>query len=46
MNPARSFGPAIISGHMEHLWVYLTSTTLGAICAGGLWLLWRRRKDD
>lgn len=44
MNPARSFGPAIVSGHAEHLWVYLISTTLGAICASGLWLLWKKRK--
>ncbi|HEY9001662.1 MAG TPA: aquaporin [Mucilaginibacter sp.] len=33
MNPARSFGPAIVSGHIEHLWIYLTATSLGAISA-------------
>lgn len=48
MNPARSFAPAIVSGHTEHLWVYLTSTTLGALSASALWLLlpkfYRRRK--
>jgi len=33
MNPARSLAPAIVSGHTEHLWVYLTATTLGAIIA-------------
>ena len=33
MNPARSLGPAVVSGHLEHLWVYLTATTLGAACA-------------
>ncbi len=25
MNPARSLGPAIISGHIENLWIYLTA---------------------
>jgi aquaporin NIP len=30
MNPARSFGPAFISGHCEHLWIYLTAPPLGA----------------
>jgi aquaporin NIP len=48
MNPARSFAPAIISGHTEHLWVYLIATTLGAMSAGGLWLFlprfYQRRK--
>lgn len=30
MNPARSLGPALVSGHTEHLWIYLTATVLGA----------------
>ncbi|MBI3259408.1 MAG: aquaporin [Ignavibacteriae bacterium] len=33
MNPARSFAPAIISGHLECLWVYLTAPFLGAALA-------------
>lgn len=37
MNPARSFAPAIVSGHVEHLWVYLLATTLGALAASGFW---------
>ena len=37
MNPARSFGPAIVSGHMEHLWIYLSATTLGASSAIPVW---------
>jgi aquaporin NIP len=37
MNPARSFAPAIVSGHTEHLWVYLSATTLGAISAIPVW---------
>ena len=31
MNPARSFAPAIVSGHLEHLWVYLTAPIAGAL---------------
>lgn len=31
MNPARSFAPAIISGHLNHLWIYLTAPTAGAL---------------
>jgi aquaporin Z len=33
MNPARSLAPAVVSGHLEHLWVYLFGTTLGALAA-------------
>jgi aquaporin Z len=36
MNPARSLAPAVISGHLEHLWVYLTAPTLGAVLAVGV----------
>jgi len=30
MNPARSLAPAIVSGHLEHLWLYLVAPVLGA----------------
>lgn len=30
MNPARSLGPAIVSGKLDHLWIYLTATFAGA----------------
>lgn len=33
MNPARSLAPALISGHLEHLWIYLTAPLLGAVIA-------------
>jgi len=33
MNPARSLAPAIMSGHLEHLWVYLTAPIIGACLA-------------
>jgi len=33
MNPARSIGPAIVSGHFEHLWLYVVATILGALFA-------------
>ncbi|MGN6569716.1 MAG: MIP/aquaporin family protein [Flavipsychrobacter sp.] len=37
MNPARSFAPAIVSGHTEHLWLYLAAPTIGAALAVLLW---------
>lgn len=33
MNPARSLAPALVSGHLEHLWVYLTAPLIGSIGA-------------
>ncbi len=33
MNPARSLAPAVVSGHPEHLWLYLTAPVLGALLA-------------
>ena len=37
MNPARSLAPALVSGHLEHLWLYLAATTLGAVAAIPVW---------
>jgi len=33
MNPARSLAPAIVSGHIESLWVYLFAPVIGALLA-------------
>jgi aquaporin Z len=33
VNPARSLGPAVASGHFEHLWIYLIAPVLGALGA-------------
>lgn len=31
MNPARSLGPALVSGDLANLWIYLVAPTLGAV---------------
>ena len=33
MNPTRSLAPALVSGHLEHLWIYLAGPMLGAALA-------------
>jgi aquaporin Z len=33
MNPARSLAPALVSLHLEHLWLYLVAPPLGAAAA-------------
>lgn len=41
MNPARSLAPALVSGHLEHLWIYLSAPFLGALIAVPLFTLLR-----
>jgi aquaporin Z len=33
MNPARSISPAIVSGHLQHLWLYIIAPIAGAAFA-------------
>jgi aquaporin Z len=33
MNPARSLAPALVSGTLNHLWIYLTAPLAGAALA-------------
>jgi len=33
MNPARSLAPALVSGHLNHLWIYIAGPMLGAAAA-------------
>jgi aquaporin Z len=41
MNPARSLAPAVLSGHLAAVWVYLTAPVLGAAIAVPLWKIVR-----
>lgn len=39
MNPARSLSPALVSGNMQSLWLYLLAPVLGAVIAVFVWKL-------
>jgi aquaporin Z len=33
MNPARSLGPAVMSGNLEYLWLYIVAPVIGTLLA-------------
>ncbi|MFM2198216.1 MAG: hypothetical protein RLZZ505_1648 [Verrucomicrobiota bacterium] len=46
MNPARSLGPALASGHFGHIWLYPFATILGAILAIPLFKITRKPETN
>lgn len=37
MNPARSLAPSIVSGNLDHFWIYILAPIIGAVSAVGVW---------
>jgi aquaporin Z len=42
MNPARSIAPAVVSGKLDHLWIYIAGPIIGAAAAVPLWMATRK----
>jgi MIP family channel proteins len=42
INPARQLGPAVLSGQITDLWIYLIAPVLGALAGGGMYRLLKR----
>lgn len=39
MNPIRSIAPALVSGHLENLWIYILAPISGALVSVGAWMI-------
>lgn len=46
MNPARSLGPALVSGNFQYIWHYVFSTILGALIAIPLFKITRKSETN
>jgi len=45
LNPARQFGPAVVSGHADKLWVFLMAPMVGAEVAARLLKAFQQRRQ-
>jgi len=46
LNPARSFGPALISGDFSYNWIYWIAPVIGSLIAAGIHRLLHREQDS
>jgi glycerol uptake facilitator-like aquaporin len=46
VNPARSFGPALVTNEWKDFWVYIVGPSVGALLAAAGWMFFRTMGDD
>ncbi len=46
VNPARSFGPALIGNEWGDFWVYIVGPAVGALIVAFFWQFWKNMGDD
>lgn len=46
VNPARSFGPALVANRWDDFWVYIVGPSVGALIVAALWMVWKDFGND
>jgi MIP family channel proteins len=46
VNPARSFGPALITNQWSDFWVYIVGPAAGAVLVAVFWMFWKGFGED
>ena len=46
VNPARSFGPALVTGEWDDFWIYVAGPAIGALAVGGFWMFWQNFGEE
>lgn len=46
VNPARSFGPDLVTGEWDDFWIYVVGPFVGAAVAAFVWLWWKDYGED
>ncbi|MEP7367812.1 MAG: aquaporin, partial [Acidobacteriota bacterium] len=46
VNPARSFGPALVTNEWKDFWVYIAGPAIGALVAAGFWTFFKDFGDE
>lgn len=45
VNPARSFGPALVDNDWTDFWIYVAGPAIGAVAVGLAWMFWKNLGD-
>jgi MIP family channel proteins len=46
VNPARSFGPALVANEWGDFWIYIVGPVVGGVAVAALWTFWKDMGDE